>query len=205
MACAGALVTSLGLAIATWVTRVGRAVAASVSIYVALAVGWFFVVLMVARGPSHGDGLVMGSPFAWALMVTWRAGEPLASPPVIAVWALIWTVLLLAGAVALLWATLSSFDRQLGRAEGPILRLMHGNLTPRERFLRLSFLAIAVIAATVILLSDPAGGVRFNINGALVSLGHTVKRRSSINIVRGCMVSDRERRYNQVEADREGG
>jgi ABC-type transport system involved in multi-copper enzyme maturation permease subunit len=171
MACAGAAVTSLGLAIATWVTRVGRAVAASVSTYVALAAGWFFVVLLISRGPSHGDGLMMGSPFAWALMVTWRAGEPFRAPPVIAVWATIWTVFLLAGAVALLVATLISFDRQLGRAEGPILRLMHGNLTPRERFLRLSFLAVAIIAAVIAMLSDPGDGVGFAINGTLVSVG----------------------------------
>ena len=39
----GAAVTSLGLLLATWVRRLGRAVAASVTIYACFALGWLIL------------------------------------------------------------------------------------------------------------------------------------------------------------------
>ena len=67
--CAGAAVTSLGLALATRFPRVGQAVGATVSLYVVFTVGWFFLMLVMSGGcgrkagdvePVHvgrGDGL----------------------------------------------------------------------------------------------------------------------------------------------------
>jgi ABC-type transport system involved in multi-copper enzyme maturation permease subunit len=169
---AGAAITSLGLAMATWVPRVGRAVAATVSIYVAIAVGWLFAVEMVVHRPSlTADGLMMVSPFVWALMVTLRGTETGIAPQVIEVWAVIWIVILLASAAALFLAALMSFDRQLGRLEGPVLRLLHGDFTHRQRLLGLSCVAGAFIAAAVAMLSAPDSLLGFLLNGALVSIG----------------------------------
>jgi ABC-type transport system involved in multi-copper enzyme maturation permease subunit len=48
--CSGAAVTSLGLAMATWFSRVGRAVGSTVAIYVIVTVGWVaFVAMMYGR------------------------------------------------------------------------------------------------------------------------------------------------------------
>ena len=60
---AGAAITSLGLAMATWCRRVGRAVAATVVIYVAIAAGWMFLVMALARMGPRTEGLLMASPF----------------------------------------------------------------------------------------------------------------------------------------------
>ena len=68
--CSGTTITSLGLAMATWLPRVSSAVAATVTIYLAITVGWLFVVMMLE---SAGEGLLMVSPFAWTLLVTFRA------------------------------------------------------------------------------------------------------------------------------------
>src|SRR5262249_31091197 len=43
----GAAITSLGLALATWIPRVTRAITVSVVIYVLVAVGWFFLVIFL--------------------------------------------------------------------------------------------------------------------------------------------------------------
>ena len=42
----GAVVTSVGLALATWIRRVGRAVAVSVATYATIAFGWLLLVLL---------------------------------------------------------------------------------------------------------------------------------------------------------------
>ena len=47
--CAGAVVTSLGLVMAMWCSRLGRAVALTVTIYVLIGVGWFFAGLDAVR------------------------------------------------------------------------------------------------------------------------------------------------------------
>ena len=51
-ACAGAAVTSLGLAMATWFSRPGRAVGVTVTLYVLVTVGWFFLMLVLFRAPG---------------------------------------------------------------------------------------------------------------------------------------------------------
>ena len=61
-----AVITSLGLALATWVSRLGRAVALTVSICIVFWIGWIILVFLLAiPGPSSDRFLVpmvMGSP-----------------------------------------------------------------------------------------------------------------------------------------------
>jgi hypothetical protein len=59
---AGAAVASLGLAMATWCPRLGRAVGLTVSLYLLVTVGWCLVVTALTRGPD-AEKLMMGSPF----------------------------------------------------------------------------------------------------------------------------------------------
>ena len=56
----GAVITSLGLALATWVSRLGRAVALCVTAYVGFSIGW--TILFALTGPvrAGGDGLDHG-------------------------------------------------------------------------------------------------------------------------------------------------
>ncbi len=130
--CAGAAITSLGLALATWLPRAGRAVAATVSVYVAIAVGFCFPVFMFMV-PGAG-GMLMGSPFFCAAFMTLEAIEPrMARTESLSPWANMWTVTLALSAFTLLIVVLASFDRRLGRAQGASLGLVNGIFRPTER------------------------------------------------------------------------
>ena len=56
-----AVIASLGLAIATWVSRLGRAVAICVSFTVVFAIGWVVLVLVIGSRDSLGLGLPWGA------------------------------------------------------------------------------------------------------------------------------------------------
>ena len=51
----GALMTSLGVALATWVRRQGRAIGMNVTFFILLACAWPMVILMSLPGPPHPD------------------------------------------------------------------------------------------------------------------------------------------------------
>ena len=61
----GATVASLGLAMATWCPRLGRAVGLTVSLYLLMAVGWCFAIAAITHGPG-AEKVMMGSPFFWS-------------------------------------------------------------------------------------------------------------------------------------------
>jgi ABC-type transport system involved in multi-copper enzyme maturation permease subunit len=110
----GAAITGLGLLMATWCSRLGRAVALTVSCYVLVAVGWIFITMGLGGGPSN-EGFMMASPFFFA-------GELAAdicggSPRDHVGWAIFWTVLYAMAAMSLFAATLAIFNRCLGRVE----------------------------------------------------------------------------------------
>jgi ABC-type transport system involved in multi-copper enzyme maturation permease subunit len=115
----GAALTSLGLALAIWVARLGRAVALTVAAHVLVTVGWFFVVFTV-RQRDLGQGLAEASPFFGAGMLT--AGMAMPGGPsdslwnICVTWAIVWIVVYATAALVLLVASLASFDRCLGRA-----------------------------------------------------------------------------------------
>ncbi len=109
----GAAVTSLGLAMATWCSRLGRAVGLTVSLYLLVTVGWLFGILATMAGP---DPAIMASPFAWSAMVTESVGRDSLGRVLVA--AINWTMLYAWTALVLLGATVKSFNRCLGRLEG---------------------------------------------------------------------------------------
>jgi ABC-type transport system involved in multi-copper enzyme maturation permease subunit len=111
---AGAAITSLGLAMATWCRRLGRAVGLTVSVYLLITVGWMFLVLAI-HGWSE-RGLMMGSPWFWSGMMTAKVSLDVSDD----VWtpAYCWTMAHALTALALLSATLATSNRCLGRVDG---------------------------------------------------------------------------------------
>jgi ABC-type transport system involved in multi-copper enzyme maturation permease subunit len=109
----GVAFTSLGLALATWIPRLGRAAFLSAAICVMLTVGGFMLVFVVSGGVD-GEGPAMVSPFFGAGNLTWRARHGGARISVEG-WALAWTVTYLSAGGLLMFATLRTFDRCLGR------------------------------------------------------------------------------------------
>jgi len=111
----GAAITSLGLAVATWVRRLGRAVALCVGIYV---VGTFGILFIAATNllPENSEELFMvGSPIIGPFYPMIRTQmSPVESQRlwVAPAWIGVYTV----SAGLLLLATLATFDRSLGRA-----------------------------------------------------------------------------------------
>jgi ABC-type transport system involved in multi-copper enzyme maturation permease subunit len=111
--CYGAFLTSLGLALSTWVQRIGRAVAITVGIYVVLCVGSLFMFLAVTNG-RYFERLATVSPFFGAGTVTFESSEQSLSVENRG-WPLGWGVAYAGGAVLLFLVTLVIFDRRLGR------------------------------------------------------------------------------------------
>ena len=110
----GAAVTSLGLAMATWCPRLGRAVGLTVSLYLLVTVGWLFLIVAIRNG-FESRGLMMGSPWFWSGMMTAlvRPGTRTTSGPR----PICWTLAYALTALLLLAATLATFNRCLGRVE----------------------------------------------------------------------------------------
>jgi ABC-type Na+ efflux pump permease subunit len=138
----GAAITSLGLAVATWVSRPGRAVAGCVSAYIVFSIGWMWLITLLSAGPDSDLLLMlMGSPVAGMFYAT-AALSP--DPRFIAgneavriMVGVVLCTLIHGGIAALLFAaTVATFDRCLGRASDttrrPIKRPPGIPLTERE-------------------------------------------------------------------------
>ena len=120
----GAAITSLGLAIATWVSRVGRAIAVCVTLYVLFVIGWPIAVSLFLRGGSRsiGQPLVTGDPAVGVMFAT-MATSPSGFGPIapgamrgeVFLWTFGWIVVLTIVAAALFDATSATFDGCLGR------------------------------------------------------------------------------------------
>jgi ABC-type transport system involved in multi-copper enzyme maturation permease subunit len=113
-------IASLGLALATWVSRLGRAVAICVSIVVGLSIGWMFLVASIFQ-PNHlGIPLIMGSPLygtaAAAYIVSSGPNNPTADDWRHAVaGAILWILIHGSAALVLFGLTLATFDHCMGR------------------------------------------------------------------------------------------
>ena len=110
----GAAITSLGLAMATWCPRLGRAVGLTVSLYLLVTVGWLFAdhgdrERPGTNEPHDGQPLVL---LAGMMTANLRHGADRD------VWtsAIFWTFFYALTALVLLAATLATFNRCLGRA-----------------------------------------------------------------------------------------
>lgn len=110
-----ALIASVGLTAATFLSRPGRAAAATVTFYLVLTVGVFFVVISMTRA---GDDSFLGhaSPFFAFVIATvgtsrWDTPGSWALRVAVPFWSLCW----FATAGGLLLITLRNFDRRMGR------------------------------------------------------------------------------------------
>ena len=119
-----AMIVSLGLALATWVRRLGRAVALSVTAFLAAGLGWVFLIEVLFRplfqwsekylwlrqsvsslspigGPLHPIEMLLNIQFHERGLVWLGTGVVI--------------VIKAAIALALLWLTIKTFDRCMGR------------------------------------------------------------------------------------------
>ncbi len=118
-----AMIVSMGLALATWQSRLGRAAASCVAGYVALSIGWPALVLALAGGTVHNNDrvvlpLVFGSPLLGTLFGTLGLSGPHRLPGDafdILIGLGLWTAIYGALATCLYEATVATFDRCLGR------------------------------------------------------------------------------------------
>jgi ABC-type transport system involved in multi-copper enzyme maturation permease subunit len=151
--CAGAAATSLGLAMATLVSRLGRALALTVTLFLLVTVGWFF-------GPGgRSQYLSMGSPFFWAGAMTWEMGQPGAGLARFLGWGMFWTLAAACTAISLVVATLGRFDRCVGRVEDNATAFMRGPRVKWTRSLWAAFYSFAVIVTLGSMLLPPESGL----------------------------------------------
>ena len=115
----GAAVTSLGVALATWVPRLGRAVGLSVGIYTGMTFGWLFFSVLILNGAGNSDiGFAAASPLmgvgVYSAEIADVGPDDYAS---LSAWLIFWTIAYTWVALGLLVLTLNTFDRCLGRIE----------------------------------------------------------------------------------------
>ena len=130
----GAAWTSLGLAISTWVSRLGRALAAAVVLFAVVGLGWPILALTLFGGDA-GTGLSMVSPFYGVFNLTFCIEAPYYYHHP-AAWGLGWIVAHFSIAALLLLATLATFNRAIGRIDErprPMFRISGGRERPARR------------------------------------------------------------------------
>ncbi len=117
----GTAIVSLGVALATWVPKLGRAVALTVSAHVMMTVGWLFLMLLLFHHQTF-EWLGMASPFFGAGNITFWLTEgrtiSLDGPILFGAW--FWAIAYSVVSALLIIATLLTFNRCLGRVEGPL-------------------------------------------------------------------------------------
>jgi ABC-type transport system involved in multi-copper enzyme maturation permease subunit len=112
----GAAVTGLGIALATWIPRLDRALILSAAASVLLTVAWVPLAVFIFGSNSLALGLASASPFLGVgVLTTEIAGASDSVWPVRVSWALFWILCASTIALALLGMTLATFDRCLGR------------------------------------------------------------------------------------------
>jgi ABC-type transport system involved in multi-copper enzyme maturation permease subunit len=118
----GAALTSIGLALATWVPRLSRAVGLCVAAHVGITVGWVvFAIIMTPGTPGlTGPGLASFSPFLGVMLpsLEMQFNRPSGSNwDEVVGWLAFWTLVDAALAAVLLRAVLVTFNHCLGRVE----------------------------------------------------------------------------------------
>src|SRR5262249_12553317 len=116
----GAAITSLGLAPATWLPRIGRALRLTARVYRVVRVAAIPVGMMFCgKGPNDaGAGCAAASPFwgvGFSSAVFGGTGGPRHEIGGQAAWVVLWIVAYGLVAFGLLLATLKTFNRCLGR------------------------------------------------------------------------------------------
>ena len=129
----GALITSIGLALATWQPKQARAVGFAVAAYAGLTIGWPLLIAVSGIGarwdtirrpyyfmleaPWYGSWRLI-DPIAGGNLNGYSYGLPHDDPePGLLAWAVVWIGLNFVGSAALVGATLRTFNRSLGRVD----------------------------------------------------------------------------------------
>jgi ABC-type transport system involved in multi-copper enzyme maturation permease subunit len=125
----GAMIVSLGLALATWVRRLGRAVALSVIGFFVFGLGWVFLIEILFLNFGNPQTSNWFDKYGW-LRDSASSFSPIAGPlrpiemllniefrPRRLIWVGTGVVILIKAAIAgsLLWLTIKTFDRCMGR------------------------------------------------------------------------------------------
>ena len=120
----GAVITSLGLALATWVGRLGRAIALCVTAYIVFVIGMplMLVLCLGDRMDPFTTAMALGDPPYGAAFLTMAASESGGRQIVgeLTPWdyfrcGFIWLMVCIGVAALLFRVTLATFDRCLGR------------------------------------------------------------------------------------------
>jgi ABC-type transport system involved in multi-copper enzyme maturation permease subunit len=114
----GATITSLGLALATWIRQTGRVLALCVALYVAFSVGWaVWLMMLIPQLREFCLLALMGSPFFGIFVLSALIAEsgPGDLWPACAVAAFVWILINATAAAALMAAAFHAFDRSMGR------------------------------------------------------------------------------------------
>ena len=128
----GAAFTSLGLLLATWTPRIGRAIGISLAMFLLFSVGWIFLLWMVIIPALHtpladryniegndliwiDQGLIGLSPMAAPIAIIQALDNPLGRRWQFWIIMSCWCLLAWALAGTLYWLVLRSFDGRLGR------------------------------------------------------------------------------------------
>jgi ABC-type transport system involved in multi-copper enzyme maturation permease subunit len=113
----GAWVTSLGLLLATWIKRLGRAVAASAATYALVAAGWLgLVAILVRNGRDTFEMLGCASPFFGPGELAYETGAQYNREFRCFGFLSFWSAFYAVMAIILYALTLLSFNRCFGRA-----------------------------------------------------------------------------------------
>jgi len=180
--CAGAAVTSLGLALATRLSRVGQAVGATVSLYTGFTVGWFFLMLVAFGG--WGERPAMLSPFMWPAEVTYEVTE-IRTVVRHTGWAILAMLVAAWFALEVLVSTLGGFDRRLGRIPDGSTALFERSTTMR--------ILIAIYLVLVVFMAFSSGdGYLFSQTatfqfalGTFLTAGGAASDSSAVRVVSG--------------------
>jgi ABC-type transport system involved in multi-copper enzyme maturation permease subunit len=115
----GAALTSLGLALATWISHPSRAQILSVILFVLMTIVPFLPLLLV-RHVREMENLALASPFFGVGTLMFRLNDPFINRrgDETLAWSCVWLIVYLGAAIVLFVLTLSSFDRCLGRGRG---------------------------------------------------------------------------------------
>ncbi|WP_422932152.1 ABC transporter permease [Singulisphaera sp. PoT] len=116
----GAAITSLGLALATWLPGLGRAIGLSAGLYVGVLIAAIPAGNLLGPGPDR-LGFASAGPFMGVGYSTSVFGGNFGAPMVEAqsIWIVVWIVTYGLVALGLLVATLRTFNRCLGRVDDP--------------------------------------------------------------------------------------
>ena len=110
----GALIASVGLALATWIKRRSRAIVASVGLAVAIAAGWPIVVAVSSIGMPR-EGMMCLSPVVAAANLARALAQRQIQFGRALVWIAFWDIECMVLALGLLWVTVRTFDGCFGR------------------------------------------------------------------------------------------